>query len=88
MAYDFVPMVPGVLFEPTMWEGVDGTTIYGWPLVSQDNALTFWFILGDGVPSETYLPATIVHGLYYDTTNKKLYIRTATTTWTVVGAQS
>ena len=44
-------------------------------------------IFGDGAPSTNYNNANLP-SLYVDYTNYKLYIKTAASTWTVVGAQS
>lgn len=45
------------------------------------------FILGTGAPSTNYNNAPN-GSLYVDYTNLKLHIKTAASTWTVVGAQS
>lgn len=86
MAFDLVRMVQDVRLPQTGYDGSSGTTIYEIPFSSEDNAQLFKILLGAGAP--TSLDDAPLGSLYVDTTNYKLYIHTATSTWTVVGAQS
>lgn len=86
MAYDLVRMVPDVRVPQTGYDGSSGTTIYEAPFSSEDNAVQWKILFGAGAP--TSLDDAPLGSLYVDLTNYKLYIHTATSTWTVVGAQS
>lgn len=55
--------------------------------MSEDGQLTIYHIWCAGAPSTDFNDATN-GSLYTDTTNYKLYIKTAAATWTVVGAQT
>lgn len=64
-------------------------TVY-WEFVGRDATTaktSFHFITYAGTPDSTHNNAPLP-SLFLDTTNKKLYIKTAASTWTVVGAQS
>lgn len=82
---DYVRMVPSV--HPG-GEVFDRTTAhYAIKYVSEDGVFTTWHIYGAGAPSTDFNDAPN-GSLYTDTTNYKLYIKTAAATWTVVGAQT
>lgn len=86
MAVTLVRMVEAVRTEAKTAFSTTGTA-YFMKYVSEDGAKTWWHIFGEGAPSTNYDDAPL-DSLYTDTTNHKLYIHTATSTWTVVGAQS
>ena len=86
MAVTLIRMVEAVRTEAKTAFVATGTA-YFMKFVSEDGAKTWWIIFGAGDPSTNYNDAPL-DSLYIDTTNHKLYIHTATATWTVVGAQS
>jgi len=86
MAATLVRMVEAVRTETKTAFNASGTA-YFIKYVSEDGAKTWWHIFGAGAPGTDYNDAPL-DSLYTDTTNHKLYIHTATATWTVVGAQS
>ncbi len=62
-------------------------TVDGYLPIRTPSGAVFHLIFGAGAPSTNYNNATN-GSLYIDTTNLKLHIKTAASTWTVVGAQS
>jgi len=66
--------------------GFTSTTVWG-RFVGYDSTGTvqeFYLLLGDGDPNDDTAHDEVTHGLYYDYTNKKIYIKTAESTWTLV----
>ncbi len=86
MAKDLVRLVPTVRTEDRT--GFSGTgTAYFIKWLSEDNQKEVWWIYAAGAPGSDFDDAPL-DSLYTDTTNHKLYIKTAASTWTVVGAQT
>lgn len=88
MAYDVIRMVPRVKVEAqTYGEGTG--TLYCEVLSSEDKAFTTYRFWGAFAPSTNLTDAPL--GSIFirtDAGNVKMYIYTASDTWTVVGAQS
>lgn len=63
------------------------TTTDGVLPIRMPGGTVYHVIFGQGAPSTNYNNAQN-GSLYIDTTNFKLYIKTAASTWTVVGSQS
>lgn len=72
--------------------GLAFTASTAWALINgadqNGTARSLYLLIGDGDPNDDTAHDAVTHALYYDYTNKKLYIKTAASTWTVVGAQS
>ena len=86
MANTLVNMVLKVrLEEKTAFDGTGTAYVKKWQ--SEDKAKTQWEILAAGAPGSNFDDAPL-DSLYFDTTNHILYIKTASDTWTKVGAQT